>query len=264
MGLFDSVGKFLGLKSSKQKMPAYSSKRQKEVEKLLLNRAKGKGPSVAGEQVRRAQTDAAKKLMGVLTSGRSRSAGLARRQAGQAGAEVMKDIGSQYGLARAAEMQGAAGQLYAGMTGMAGQKLQADIQGEAQTQKGMSRLFNIGSSIASALSDEECKKDIDKNVNSEVKNFLNAIKGSTYKYKKDAPVKDGEKKHLGVMAQNLEKTKLGKSMVEEGPKGNKQINFGEGFNAMLASMASLNDRLSKIEDGDIKEFLKKKRKKGSK
>ena len=46
------------------------------------------------------------------------------------------------------------------------------------------------------------------------------------------------------MAQDLEKTQLGKQMVENTPEG-KQVNFGKGLGLVMASQARLNERLNK-------------------
>jgi hypothetical protein len=50
------------------------------------------------------------------------------------------------------------------------------------------------------------------------------------------------------MAQELEKSKIGKSMVYDTPNG-KMVDFGRGLGAMLAIQAQMNERLNKIEGG---------------
>lgn len=74
--------------------------------------------------------------------------------------------------------------------------------------------------------------------------FLDALKSYTYEYKDK---KNGNGKHVSVMAQDLEKAgPIGKSMVENTNEG-KMVNYGKGFGAMLAAQAELNERLKNIE-----------------
>lgn len=91
-------------------------------------------------------------------------------------------------------------------------------------------------------SDENMKKDI-KPGDKEIASFLDAMKAHSYKYKDE---KHGEGKKVSPMAQELEKTSLGKSMVKEGPDG-KMVDYGAGFGAMMAAMASLNQRTKELE-----------------
>ena len=49
------------------------------------------------------------------------------------------------------------------------------------------------------------------------------------------------------MAQDLEKSKLGKTMVETRPDGLKQVNYGRGFGIITAAQALMHQRLSHIE-----------------
>jgi len=98
------------------------------------------------------------------------------------------------------------------------------------------------SNAAMFMSDENLKKDI-KPGDKEITSFLDAMKAHSYKYKDE---KHGEGKKVSPMAQELEKTSLGKSMVKEGPDG-KMVDYGAGFGAMMAAMASLNQRTKELE-----------------
>jgi hypothetical protein len=51
---------------------------------------------------------------------------------------------------------------------------------------------------------------------------------------------------LGVMAQDLEKTTLGKQFVRDTPAG-KLVDMGQGLAAILASQSYLNDRMKRLE-----------------
>jgi hypothetical protein len=99
-----------------------------------------------------------------------------------------------------------------------------------------------------AMSDRGLKKNVrsakDKDLLSsvEIDGFLGTLSPKQYNYKDK---NHGEGKQVGIMAQDLEKTQLGKQMVENTPEG-KQVNFGKGLGLVMASQARLNERLNKV------------------
>lgn len=114
---------------------------------------------------------------------------------------------------------------------------------KAKTAKGTSSL----ASKIGMTSDEDKKKNIESG-NGEINKFLDALGAHSYEYKddmKDNPL-GGEGEFVSPMAQELEKSKLGKSMVKDTPDG-KVVDYGKGFGAILAAQAMLNDRLKKLE-----------------
>lgn len=92
---------------------------------------------------------------------------------------------------------------------------------------------------------DETKKENKKDGSKAADSFLEALHSYTYKYKN--PEKHGEGTQLGVMAQDLEKTPVGKQMVIDTPEG-KMVDYGKGYGAVLAAMSNLHERLKKIED----------------
>ena len=75
--------------------------------------------------------------------------------------------------------------------------------------------------------------------------FLDALKPYEFNYK-DEPV--GTEPTAGIMAQDLEKTRLGRQMViQDAATGVKKVDFGRGFGALLAGQAELNKRLAAME-----------------
>ena len=52
----------------------------------------------------------------------------------------------------------------------------------------------------------------------------------------------------GVMAQDLEKSPMGASFVQDTPQG-KMVDYGHGLAAILASQANIHDRLRQLEEG---------------
>ncbi len=110
----------------------------------------------------------------------------------------------------------------------------------------------FGARSLRGLSDERQKTDktAEGAADFNPKSFLDKLQAYSYEYKKGAEglpgVDDG--RHLSVMAQDLEKAgPVGKSMVEQDESGNKVVDYGKGFGAILASQAHLNERLSNIE-----------------
>lgn len=110
---------------------------------------------------------------------------------------------------------------------------------------------------AIGTSDKRVKKDIKATTSkasreldkmagsgSENRKFLDALQSYEYKYKHEG--RDATPQ-MGIMAQDLEKTRLGKQMVVENELGVKQVDFGRGFGALLASQAELNKRIKKLE-----------------
>lgn len=99
--------------------------------------------------------------------------------------------------------------------------------------------------ILEKISDEKKKKNMDE---TSLRDFLNALKAYEYDYKN--PELDGQGRQIGVMAQDLEKTPIGKQFVMETPRG-KMVDYGKGFAAILASQAMLNKRVNALEgNGD--------------
>ena len=102
----------------------------------------------------------------------------------------------------------------------------------------------LGTVLAVIWSDRRAKKKI-KPAKTKVQDFLDSLKAYSYEYKKpDSPgARHGEM--LGVMAQDLEKTTLGKQFVRDTPHG-KLVDMGQGLAAILASQAYLNDRVKTL------------------
>jgi len=102
---------------------------------------------------------------------------------------------------------------------------------------------------AMAFSDERTKENF-KSPKKSIAEFLAAAsKSKEYEYKEEYHgdlAKPG--RHVTPMAQDLEKTEIGKSMVKEMPNGMKAVDYGAGFGAMLASLGDINERLKKVEE----------------
>lgn len=98
----------------------------------------------------------------------------------------------------------------------------------------------IGAGANLIKSDEKAKKDM-KEMSTD--DFLDNITGYKYKYKDP---QDGDKSY-GPMAQDLEKSDIGKSMVQDTPQG-KVVDSGKAAMAALGALSDLHNRLKKLEE----------------
>lgn len=80
-----------------------------------------------------------------------------------------------------------------------------------------------------------------------VEDFMDALQAYKYRYKN--PEKHGAGERVGVMAQDMEKSKLGDALIVKDKQGLRHINMDpQKFNPLvLASLADLNKRLRKVE-----------------
>lgn len=132
------------------------------------------------------------------------------------------------------------------------QQLEAErIRGEKYQAAGGGFVSALGA-LAAAASDVTAKKNI-KMGDKELDAFMNSLAGYEYEYTDEAkekiPEGTGNGKILSVMAQDLERTPMGKEMVVENmaDSGKKGVNYGKGLGTMLASIARLNERLNDVE-----------------
>ena len=99
---------------------------------------------------------------------------------------------------------------------------------------------------AVALSDEDEK---DKATDPEsVQRMLDQLQAYSYRYKDPKAPGAMPGQRLGVMAQDLERSPLGKAFVDENEKGQKFVNYGQMMGSQWAGLAMLNDRLDQHED----------------
>jgi len=117
----------------------------------------------------------------------------------------------------------------------------------SQTQATSNFISSLGQGAAAyAASDEKLKKNIKPSsgvASEKVEEFLNALDSYNFEYKDE---KHGQGEKTGIMAQDLEKSELGKQMVRDTPEG-KMVDFGQGFAAILAAQAELKDQLDSLK-----------------
>lgn len=107
-------------------------------------------------------------------------------------------------------------------------------------------VMGMGAGLLSTLSDKRAKKEIRRAGDRDVRRMLEAIRPYTFKYKNPDQTGAAGGERFGVMAQDLERSKLGRTLIrDEG--GAKRIDGPQAVGALLAALASMNDRVAKVE-----------------
>ena len=193
-----------------------------------------------------AQQQSIGQLFGI-TSG---TQGIANQTIGL-GAEIGNNFGRVATLfgnraSRIANAQAGTGSNVIGLSGanFVGDLAIAQGQGEGNRQ-----LINtVGQILPAALSDKRAKEDI-KDGGEKLDDFYGKISAKDYKYKQHMQnnILGGPDRYVSVMAQDLERTDLGKTFVRELEDGSKIVDYGKGFGVMLAGQAHLHSKVNKIE-----------------
>ena len=273
MGFFKDIGDSImgaaGIKkNSAESMTNPYQGQQNELIAKLQARANGQEPSLAEAQTRLNFQRALSDQVAALRSTSGLNPALQARIANQAGQQNVSDIAQQSTLSRLAEQDAATQQLTSALFGASEQDMKRNVEKGKAADNRYDRFAKLmgggggasaegakmmgggagaggagaGAGGAAAASDKNAKENI-KDSEGAGGDLLDHLKGKLYEYKDNS---NGEGVHIGIMAQDLEKTPLGKSMVfEEG--GIKKVDYGKGFGAVLAAMTELNDRLKTLE-----------------
>lgn len=136
-----------------------------------------------------------------------------------------------------AQYAGQYGQTVGGnLVGLGNAQAAAHIGAANMNAQLLGGLAQGGGTAAAAFSDERLKKNI-KPVNKEdLEELRNTIKPYVFEYI-DGKFGDGE--FIGVMAQDLEKTKLGKNLVKENSDGYKYIDLNRFMSLVIATYAEV-------------------------
>lgn len=121
---------------------------------------------------------------------------------------------------------------------------QTGMYGAAQGNKGSAgqMITGVAQGGAYLMSDERLKTDITDS-GKEVDSMLDAMLPKAYVYKDS---RHGVGRRVGVMAQDMEKSKAGGAVVVDLPAG-KGLDVNLALSAALAATARLNERLRKVE-----------------
>jgi hypothetical protein len=124
----------------------------------------------------------------------------------------------------------------------------AQAQATAQQSANQLKAAEIGAAAstgAALLSDRRAKTDV-RPGDLDVDAFLRDLKAYNFKYKDPTAPGAAPGQRTGIMVQDLERNRLGRSLVRETPAG-KAIDVNQATGAALAALASLNARVSKVE-----------------
>lgn len=268
---FQTVGGVLGINPETNlqgmgqfKLTGEALAGEKESLQRFRDIAAGKTPSVSEMQFQKAIQDLSKQQLGAAASARGMSnVGLAQREAMQAGKEAGIELGAQSAIAKEQEMRAASEQLMrqaAAQRGVALGAAQANLEAGLKGSEIRSGLIGSlagsaakvvtggGQSPNSDVSLKENMNQTEKSGSEMVEEFLDALKSYTYNYKdkENNGQKNPDGKVTSVMAQDLEKSKLGKQMIIDGPEG-KMVDYGQGMAPLFAAIAELNQRTKKLE-----------------
>lgn len=238
--------------------------RQLQVESL---RAPDVSNSIAQQQLNQATNRNVAQIAGRVNAARGPNQTLALREGMRAQGAANQEAAGQSGILRAQEYQNAL-QNQANTRNMQLQnlareqqalqnreQLKADIAGATQAQTSAANLYkaegtknliqDVTSSAAKffGMSDERIKKDVKPAHLEEIMTKLNAKKFS-YKQPNGESYQDGTV--TGIMAQDLEKSKLGKEMVSE-IDGVKSVDLKKAVPVTMAAVSEIMKRIKKLE-----------------
>lgn len=197
--------------------------------------ASGQTPLVATQEAQNAAQSTAASARGLANPAlAARAASQQVTQEGLAAAMRERQMADQMIAQQAAAQRGVALQ-------QAGMNQQAE---QAYRGQALGAISGIGQTAA-ALSDETMKKDIKPaNASKDLEAFVGALKSYDYKYKDPSKPGAGKGEHTGVMAQDLEKSDIGKQAVVETENG-KMVHYDKLVPAMLAAIVEINKKLKK-------------------
>lgn len=245
---------------------------QSSLIQALQDQMVGRGASLADGQLRQATNRNLAQQLAIAASGRGVSPAIAQKMAAQNAASINQQAAADSAIIRQQEMLSAQQQLANALNSQRQGDLAAtdrDLsarmgkeQLSVQQQTGLNQtnssaygdaakrrgdfISNIGSGIM-ALSDERTKAEKGDGAKS-IQSFLDSIGAHKYEYKDKFKDKSlaGDGIFVSPMAQELEKTEIGKNMVFDTPDG-KVVDYGKGLGAILAAQSALNERLKRIE-----------------
>ena len=219
------------------------------------------GPSAAQLQMKQGLGQAINTQMALARSQPGVNTGLAARQAAQNISGAQQQAVEQTAILRAQEQaqRNEIAQRYLQMglsldqaQFQANQDLvriksganQAAATAQSQQQAGL--LGAAGTLGAAYLKSDKTQKTEIKSKGGISKEFLDVLKPYAYKYKDPSMDGAAHGRRFGIMAQDLEKSEAGKSIVMDTPDG-KKIDVSQGLGLSLAALADINERLKKLE-----------------
>jgi hypothetical protein len=211
--------------------------------------------SLSGEQLRQGLQQNVAAQQSMAAGARGGNQAMAARGAAMNSANLGAGLSGQQAMAGIAERQAAA----QGLAGLRGQDLQAALGslGTIEQQRGQRYAASLGvpsqlegamgaasaAGAAYAASDVRLKTDIGDG-STDARELIRSLTPQAFRYR-DAD-RNGAGEHIGIMAQDLERTPAGRSMVSDTP-GGKQIDGGKLATGLAAVAADLDRRVADIE-----------------
>lgn len=243
-----------------------AKKAQDELIKKIQERVSGTAPTIAELEAKKAREEAIKASMAGAASARGQiNPGALQRALMQQQAAIAQNAAQMEQIGKQKELEGYAQTLAQARAGNLTEaqmlqqqsqfqqdlarlyeqmRVQRDIAAQqAQAQFGGSALGALGTLGAAIFSDERLKTDI-KDGAEDIHDFLEALGSHKYKYKNP---EHGEKTYYSPMAQELEKSEIGSSMVIDTPEG-KAVDYRRGLGAILAAQADMHKRIKELEE----------------
>jgi len=222
--------------------------------------------SLSAEQLRQGLQQNLAGQQAMAASARPANAAMAARTASMNAANIGSGLAGQQATAGIQERQAATMALGNMINQNRQQELDSSLQGRGLAMQGYGNIegantdrfraltgsptgeenqLAFGSGLlktAAGFSDRRLKKDI-KDGSADADDFIRSMKAYSYRYKDD---KFGKGDRVGFMAQDLEKSKAGRSAVIETPHG-KAFDAAALSGANTAAIARLGERLAKVE-----------------
>lgn len=210
--------------------------------------ASGQAPSIAQMAMNQNVDQANRATMAMAASARGSSNPLlAQREAIRANQEANLQAAQQGAMMAEEERRGADAFLVNQANAQRGIASSVAMNNASNVQKQQASNTQALSGIGSAMmmSDEREKKNVEdtSGIAKGIADFVKHLKPSEYEYKDE---ENGTGKKVGIMAQDLEKSKIGKTMVDETPDGKKVVDTNKAIGVLLASVAELNKKLDKV------------------
>jgi hypothetical protein len=234
-----------------------SAQRQAFAEQLR-KQSLGEGPTVAQQQLQTGTNRNIAQLAGQVAASRSMNPALTQRTAMQQQAGATQEAAGQSAILRAQEMQqaqGAYGQELAAQQQalqdreamragqyQAKQERQTQID-QANAQRNAGMFSGLVQGAATAFSDEEMKTNIKP---ADLSEMVGKLKAKKFQYKQPNGESYQDGTVTGIMAQDLEKSKLGKTLVSESPEG-KMVDLKKAVPITMAAVSELAKKIKKLE-----------------
>lgn len=241
-----------------------NSQQQQDMNAMLLARAQGRGgPSVAETQLHNTTQAVQRNAAAQAASARG---GAMQQQAAARNAQAQsvqsqQEAAGQGAQVRAQEQQAATGQYMQALNAQQNAELQRQLQmGQTQVaqtgaesqriqmqrqqqQAGVGGVVGAVGGLVGAMSDKRAKTDIHP-AEQDIAEMFDALHAKRFQYK---PGFGESGEHLGVMAQDLERTPAGRTLVEHDSGGMRRIDPQRALMSLLAAGADIYDRLRKLE-----------------